>query len=463
MVQEMLEEKPLQAAINAEFRWYRAPSGTIEGIVLVPSYEVWRHATLVFHAPKVYSYDEGMLLVLPYVFQGSGITSIDRQVFFFPARDHDQQILQLLAKQTSLSVYGVISNPGRGRVVGTKRCPFLTNKQRCLLKRAYVPLKKAQATAPGHLLKRYQAQMAQEQRQKKQQQEEQHRWSLPAGWSETLQSSQQQAALLLSAGEHKPLLLITLPIGTRATDLDVSLPALNIFRYSSGFLAVCLHIHVRGKSGDILPIDLLVHPLLEQKLLRKLAFVEEMAVLLVEPHAQIPWNIGAKQIVHWPVDFCVRLRPLSEKSSRLYRISAPENKAGWLALLREHVCIFPPTTQFHALDQLPHRITKNLPLWKSSRAPASSRRRSVGSMHGKTPNEPMVLQETSQVKGHASFSPQATDEVSYRPLIDPRTSVEYAVAWKRENTSPFIENFLNIVREVSQCLEAQQKTLLTSS
>ncbi|GHO60920.1 LysR substrate-binding domain-containing protein [Ktedonobacter robiniae] len=56
-----------------------------------------------------------------------------------------------------------------------------------------------------------------------------------------------------------------------------------------------------------------------------------------------------------------------------------------------------------------------------------------------------------------------TDEVSYRPLIDPRTSVEYAVTWKREHPSPFIENFLNIVREVSQRIEAQQKALLTSS
>ena len=43
-----------------------------------------------------------------------------------------------------------------------------------------------------------------------------------------------------------------------------------------------------------------------------------------------------------------------------------------------------------------------------------------------------------------------THEVTYRPLIDPAVSVEYAVVWKRENPSPFVKAFLNIAREVSQ-------------
>lgn len=41
-----------------------------------------------------------------------------------------------------------------------------------------------------------------------------------------------------------------------------------------------------------------------------------------------------------------------------------------------------------------------------------------------------------------------TDEVVYRPLIDPAASVEYAVVWKRENPSPIVRAFLDVVREV---------------
>lgn len=43
-----------------------------------------------------------------------------------------------------------------------------------------------------------------------------------------------------------------------------------------------------------------------------------------------------------------------------------------------------------------------------------------------------------------------TDEVTYRPLIDPAASVEYAVVWKKENPSPFVKAFLNVARDVSQ-------------
>jgi DNA-binding transcriptional LysR family regulator len=43
-----------------------------------------------------------------------------------------------------------------------------------------------------------------------------------------------------------------------------------------------------------------------------------------------------------------------------------------------------------------------------------------------------------------------TDEVTYRPLIDPAASVEYAVVWKQENPSPIVKAFLNVVREVAQ-------------
>jgi DNA-binding transcriptional LysR family regulator len=50
----------------------------------------------------------------------------------------------------------------------------------------------------------------------------------------------------------------------------------------------------------------------------------------------------------------------------------------------------------------------------------------------------------------ACLSGLRTDEVTYRPLIDPATSVEYAVVWKRENQSPFVKAFLNIAREVTQ-------------
>ncbi|GHO83958.1 LysR substrate-binding domain-containing protein [Dictyobacter formicarum] len=50
----------------------------------------------------------------------------------------------------------------------------------------------------------------------------------------------------------------------------------------------------------------------------------------------------------------------------------------------------------------------------------------------------------------ACMSGLRTDEVAYRPLIDPETSVEYAVVWKRENSSPFVKAFLNIARDVSQ-------------
>ncbi|QBD79450.1 LysR family transcriptional regulator [Ktedonosporobacter rubrisoli] len=42
------------------------------------------------------------------------------------------------------------------------------------------------------------------------------------------------------------------------------------------------------------------------------------------------------------------------------------------------------------------------------------------------------------------------DEVSYRPLIEPATPVEYAVVCKRDNPSPCIQAFLNVVREIAQ-------------
>lgn len=50
----------------------------------------------------------------------------------------------------------------------------------------------------------------------------------------------------------------------------------------------------------------------------------------------------------------------------------------------------------------------------------------------------------------ACLSRLRTDEVTYRPLIDPAASVEYAVVWKRENPSPFIKAFLDAARDVSQ-------------
>lgn len=43
-----------------------------------------------------------------------------------------------------------------------------------------------------------------------------------------------------------------------------------------------------------------------------------------------------------------------------------------------------------------------------------------------------------------------TDEVNYRPLIKPAVTVEYAIAWKRGNTSPIVKAFLEVVREVAQ-------------
>ncbi|HEY3994176.1 MAG TPA: LysR family transcriptional regulator [Ktedonobacteraceae bacterium] len=50
----------------------------------------------------------------------------------------------------------------------------------------------------------------------------------------------------------------------------------------------------------------------------------------------------------------------------------------------------------------------------------------------------------------ACLSGLRTDEVTYRPLIDPATSVEYAIVWKKENPSPFVKAFLNVARDVSQ-------------
>lgn len=50
----------------------------------------------------------------------------------------------------------------------------------------------------------------------------------------------------------------------------------------------------------------------------------------------------------------------------------------------------------------------------------------------------------------ACLSGLRTDEVTYRPLIEPAVSVEYAAAWKQGKPSPIVQAFLNVVREVTQ-------------
>jgi DNA-binding transcriptional LysR family regulator len=75
----------------------------------------------------------------------------------------------------------------------------------------------------------------------------------------------------------------------------------------------------------------------------------------------------------------------------------------------------------------------------------------------------LVAAEVGIALVSACLSGLRLDEVIYRPLIDPAASVEYAVAWKRENSSPFVKNFLDIAREVSQNVGKQQKTLITPS
>lgn len=50
----------------------------------------------------------------------------------------------------------------------------------------------------------------------------------------------------------------------------------------------------------------------------------------------------------------------------------------------------------------------------------------------------------------ACLSGLRTDEVAYQPLVEPSTSVEYAVVWKRGDSSPIVQAFLNSVREIAQ-------------
>ncbi len=51
-----------------------------------------------------------------------------------------------------------------------------------------------------------------------------------------------------------------------------------------------------------------------------------------------------------------------------------------------------------------------------------------------------------------------TDEVTYRPLVEPAASVEYAVIWKRAHPAPCVRAFLNVVREVSQQIDPDPKS-----
>ncbi len=50
----------------------------------------------------------------------------------------------------------------------------------------------------------------------------------------------------------------------------------------------------------------------------------------------------------------------------------------------------------------------------------------------------------------SSFSSLWTDEVAYRQLVDPPVTIEVAVVWKKDKQLPWLQEFRQIARELTQ-------------